>query len=401
VAKTPNGGSPTYYFYTQAGQLLFQYEPVGASLAKATDYVYLGRRLIARNESTVPTVPPAAVPSVSASSNGSTVSVSWGASSYTDSYRLEQSLNGGAWNSVYSGAGLSQVVNETAPGSYVFRVTPCNTAGCGAATSSATVTVALPPSPGISAPGFNASGSYVVSWNATAGASSYTLQEQVNGGGWATIQASGATSATLGGKGNGTYGYRVQACNGAGCSAWSATASTVVTHPPGTPTISAPASSNTGSYTVSWSAVGTATGYNFQEQVNGGAWTTTYSGPGTGMSVGGKGDGTYGYQVQACNAGGCSAWSATASVSVALPPLPPPNVELIDTIRGKIESYAVQWGAVANAIRYEVSRNGSVFYSGTATTTGLESGSAGYEPKNVYQLRACNAVGCSAWERVL
>lgn len=401
VAKSPAGGSPTYYFYTQAGQLLFQYEPVGTSLAKKTDYIYLGRQLIARNEDTVPTTPPAAVPSVSASPNGSTVTVSWGASSYTDSYRLEQSLNGGAWTSVYSGTGLSQVVSETAAGSYVFRVTPCNTAGCGAATSSPAVMVTTPPSPNISAPTFSASGGYVVSWNATTGASSYTLQEQVNGGSWVTIQANGATSATLSGKGNGTYGYRVEACNGVGCSAWSATATTVVTHPPGTPTISAPTSSNTGSYAVSWSAVSTATGYNLQEQVNGGAWTTTYSGAGTSISVSGKSDGTYGYHAQACNAGGCSGWSALVTVSVALPPLPPPNVVLIDTIQGRIESYAAQWGAVANATRYEMSRNGNVFYSGTATTIGLESGSVGYEPKNIYQLRACNAVGCSAWERVL
>lgn len=400
VAKTPNGGNPTYYFYTQAGQLLFQYEPDGGSLAKLTDYLYLGRKLIARNEQTVVAAPPAAVASVSATANGSVVAVTWANSSYTDSYQLEQSLNG-VWTNLYTGAGLSYTVSETAAGSYVFRVTPCNTAGCGIPTSSAAVTVTPPATPTVAAPATNSTGSYTVSWNATAGASSYTLQEQVNGGSWATVQTSGVTSLAISGKGNGTYGYRVEACNSAGCSAWSATYATVVTHPPGAPTLSAPTSNNTGSYTVSWAAVSTASSYTLQEQVNGGAWTTVYTGAGTSKAISGKHDATYGYHAQACNAGGCSGWSALHNVAVALPPLPPPNVQLIDTTAGRTESYAVKWGAVANATRYEVSRNGSVFYSGTATTIGLESGYIGYEPKNVYQLRACNAVGCSAWERVL
>jgi hypothetical protein len=123
-----------------------------------------------------------------------------------------------------------------------------------------------------------------------------------------------------------------------------------------------------------------------------------YAGGGTGKAVSGKGDGTYGYHVQACNAGGCSGWSASRNVVVTLPPLPPSNAVIIDTIRGRVESYTGQWDATAKATRYEVSRNGTVFYSGTATTIGLESGAPGFESGNVYQLRACNAAGCSAWE---
>ncbi|MDE2154877.1 MAG: hypothetical protein KGJ32_03135 [Xanthomonadaceae bacterium] len=45
VQKTPSGGSPTYYFYNQAGQLLYQWEP---GKNKATDYIVLGRTTIAR-----------------------------------------------------------------------------------------------------------------------------------------------------------------------------------------------------------------------------------------------------------------------------------------------------------------------------------------------------------------
>jgi hypothetical protein len=144
--------------------------------------------------------------------------------------------------------------------------------------------------------------------------------------------------------------------------------------------------------------VSTAASYTLQEQLNGGAWATVYTGAGTSQAIGGKDDGSYGYHVQACNVGGCSGWSAVGTVSVALPPLPPPNAIIIDTIQGRIESYVGQWGPVSKATRYEVSRNGVVFYSGTGTSIGLESGAVGFESKNVYQVRACNAVGCSAWE---
>jgi hypothetical protein len=65
---------------------------------------------------------------------------------------------------------------------------------------------------------------------------SYPLQEQVNGGGWATIQTSSATSKALSGKANGSYGYRVQACNAGGCGPWSSTGTITVALVPAVPT---------------------------------------------------------------------------------------------------------------------------------------------------------------------
>jgi hypothetical protein len=77
-----------------------------------------------------------------------------------------------------------------------------------------------------------------------------------------------------------------------------------------------------GSYTVSWGSVSTATSYTLQESSNGGSsWSTAYTGSATSKALNGKGNGTYTYRAEACNAGGCGAWSATHAIKVALIPV--------------------------------------------------------------------------------
>ncbi len=99
--------------------------------------------------------------------------------------------------------------------------------------------VTLPPgsAPSLNVPSTvsNTTGSYTVSWNSVAGATSYTLQEQVNGGSWNTVYNGSATSKALSGRTNATYGYRVRACNVGGCSGWSASQSVAVSVPPQPP----------------------------------------------------------------------------------------------------------------------------------------------------------------------
>ncbi|EIL89209.1 RHS repeat domain-containing protein, partial [Rhodanobacter spathiphylli] len=75
VMKTPaGGGAPTYYFYSHAGQLMYQYEPTGN---KATSFIYLGSKMIAR--SSLLLVMPDAPASISVpGSSGGSYTVSWG-----------------------------------------------------------------------------------------------------------------------------------------------------------------------------------------------------------------------------------------------------------------------------------------------------------------------------------
>jgi hypothetical protein len=76
--------------------------------------------------------------------------------------------------------------------------------------------------PVITLPASDTTGSYTVSWTAVNYTTSYTLQEQQNGGVWTTVQATAATSFAVSGKANGNYGYRVQACTSGGCAPFSA-----------------------------------------------------------------------------------------------------------------------------------------------------------------------------------
>ena len=69
-----------------------------------------------------------------------------------------------------------------------------------------------------------------------------------------------------------------------------------------------------------------ATSYTMQEQVNGGAFSTISNDGSGALAVCGKGNGTYGYRVQGCNAGGCGPFSGTATVTVALIPAAPTNL---------------------------------------------------------------------------
>src|SRR5690606_7936408 len=121
----------------------------------------------------------------------------------------------------------------------------------------------------------------------------YELQEQVNGGSWTTIQNTSAISRNIS-KGNGSYGYRVRACNQeAGCSTYSATKTVQVAIVPAIPpNVSAPPASDNGTYTVSWNAVTHATSYVLEERVNNGVWVTIQNTAATSKAFSGKTNGT-------------------------------------------------------------------------------------------------------------
>ncbi|WP_266169231.1 hypothetical protein [Dyella subtropica] len=243
VLKTPaSGAASTYYFYTQAGQLLYQFD---AAANTDTDYLYLGKKLIAK-----------------------TVQASGSAPDQSS-------------------------IPAMAPGTY--------------------------------SPLSSATGSYTVSWYGVANAATYELQEQVNGGAWATIYSGAGQLWGMASKGAGTYGYRTRACNTQGCGPWSQPSTVVVNgqSPPVAPTtsplLSVPAVSTTASYAVRWTGVDGASSYVLQEQSGTGAWAQVYSGPEGVWQAIGKPNGSYGYRVQACNAGGCGPWSEVGTLNVKNP----------------------------------------------------------------------------------
>ncbi|WAW97476.1 RHS repeat protein [Xanthomonas citri pv. malvacearum] len=355
-------------------------------------------------------LPPSSAPVLTAPAqapNG-TYTVGWSGPAGADTYRLEESVNGGGWSEVQSAAATSRAYTGKPAGTYAYRARGCNPAGCGPYSGTTTVQAFYPPggTPSLSAPGQSLGGSYTVAWSAVSGAASYRLEESANGGGWTQVQETATTSTAFSGKAAGNYGYRARACNGAGCGGYSGTATVSVLYPPsGAPSLTVPGSSSTGNYTVSWSGVATVDSYRLEEQVNGGGWSEVQNAASTSWGAGGKGNGTYGYRARGCNAAGCGPYSGSGSVQVSLPPPIPavPGGVAASSywdreVRPAKRYNEVIWNAVGGATAYEVqaqpgSAAASIYYRGadtnyrdTLTATPLR-----------YWVRACNSSGCSAW----
>jgi methionine-rich copper-binding protein CopC len=355
-------------------------------------------------------LPPATAPALSApeqAPNGN-YTVSWTAIGGISSYALEENANSAGWAVVQEGAGLARNYATKQAGSYAYRASACNPAGCGPASPISTVLVYYAPAaaPAISSPATTAGDSFTVTWTVVAGATSYGLEESVNGGGWSQLKELSGTSHVLTGKATGRYSYRVRACNGAGCGPYSSVATTGVLLPPaGTPTISAPGASSNGSYTVSWTAVAAATSYQLEEQKNGGSWTSIQNSGETSRAITGKANGNYGYHVRGCNASGCGPWSGIKTVVVNIPPPIPAmpssltgGIDVDNSVRPPIKETNVYWSSSAGATYYQLSPTSdaapaTLWYSGPYTDfTTYQSG------VNTFWVRACNAYGCSAWK---
>jgi len=185
-----------------------------------------------------------------------------------------------------------------------------------------------PAAPTLSSPADAATGVAIpaaLSWNASSGATSYTVQVSANSGFTSFVynQSVTGTSASAGGlAGNTAYYWRVSASNAGGTSAFSATRSftTASAPPPAAPALSSPANAANNvsrSPTLSWSASTGADSYRVQVSTSSTFDTLVYDTPGiTGTSAAVSGLGsrvTYYWRVNATNAGGTSGWSSTWS----------------------------------------------------------------------------------------
>lgn len=170
--------------------------------------------------------------------------------------------------------------------------------------------------------------------------------------------------------------------------------------PSSAPTLTAPATSNTGSYTLSWTAVVLSTSYELQEQAASGTWHSIQISGGTSASIDSNPAGTWNYRVRACNNNGCAGWSTTQTVVVTLPPSGVPV--LTAPSANTTGSYTVSWTNVSGATRYELDQRKdggawSNIHNASTISRALSGQAAGsYD----YRVRACNVAGCSAYSVV-
>lgn len=343
--------------------------------------------------------PPASI-SVPSTNTGGTYTVSWSTSSGATSYVLQQESNiMPSWEQVYSGASTSTSVSV---GSLEFRyqVQACNASGCSAFSSpSSWVTVVPAASASISVPSSSYSPLISVSWVASSIATNYVLEERENGGGWGVAWNGDATSTTVTVSSTGTYQFQIAACGEAGCSAFTASNNVAVTLPPtSAPTLSGPSSSTTGSYTLSWNTVAGATRYQLNQNLSG-TVTTPYNANGTSWSSSNLGNGTHNYQVFGCNVAGCGPGSNGLAVSVLHVPAVPASVSAPANATLSVP-FTVSWSGVSGATSYTLQQtdtnNGNVAtkYTGSGTSASVDEGLPGYY---TFEVKACNASGCSGW----
>jgi hypothetical protein len=284
------------------------------------------------------TATPGQPTSISFPSTNSTGSytVSWGASTGTvTAYELYEALSivGTGAVLIYSGTGTSALVSGKTDGAYWYRVRACNTSiDCSVyQTGGTSVTVRIPPGApsSITVPSTSTTGSYQVTWGTASGTMThYELYEATNASFSGEVLVGGGSMNFEGitGKNNGTYYYRVRACNTVNsCSGYAPGPNVItVTLPPAVPTTPlnlrrSPTTGTGGSFSILWNpSEGPVSYYILEQSAAGGPYSPfpQINHPTTSKSFN-LSCGEYTYRVKACSAGGqCSLYSNTTTKRV-------------------------------------------------------------------------------------
>ena len=184
-------------------------------------------------------IPPSTPPSISvptSSTNGS-YSISWAASQTgtVDVYEVYESTSSSfaPQTAIYTGAATNKPISGKGDGTYYYRVRACGIQCSGYRTGGNPVVVTLlPDAPAsISVPSSSSTGSYTVSWLAPPSGpyDRYELWEATNAtfSGAALVTNANVTQQSIGNKTDGSYYYRVRACNNNGCGGYTTGANPV------------------------------------------------------------------------------------------------------------------------------------------------------------------------------
>ena len=268
----------------------------------------------------------------------------------------------------------------------------------GQVSSSATLRV-IPPRP--KSPRFNdgpvsTDGEFYFDWDPPAtGAPVKFYQWRLGSGSW--FNSGTTTNGTNQKRGNGTYTFSVRACFSTHrCSpAVSATirVEKLISPGPIRNIISNDGATSTdGQFTLSWSppTSGGAVAY-YRWRVNNGGWTNINSS----SLPQNRPNGAYSYQIQACNAAGCST-AIPITVKVNIPVAPGPVTNL--NVQGTGANIMLVWsapitGGIVSNYQYLRSAGGWVSIGLSRSIPINKRPNGGYEN---YSVRACNQAGCGS-----
>jgi subtilisin-like proprotein convertase family protein len=371
---------------------------------------------------TAPTVP--GTPTISVNPNAGSFTVQWTGSTDTggsglSSYSLSRSANGGTTWTVISSGGIATLYSESGltQGNYLYRVQALDAVGNASAISATSVAVVVdktaptaPGGPTTSSANPNHTGTFVLSWTAstdTGGASSltYTLERSGDGGATWSPLATGLASAgsTDSGLVQGSYLYRVHAIDAVGnvgpLSPVSVAMIVDTTAPgaPGVPSAS-PNPSNTGSFTVSWSAAvdtggSSSVSYVLERSLNGGAFVQAAAGiAGTSSLESGLAAGSYRYRVHAVDLAGNIGPLSPISPAVGVN-LTPPDTMITLSPPNPSSSTGATFGfraTVANCT-FETQLDGGAWTS--AGSSGFQGYTGLSNAAHTFQVRAIDTTG--------
>ena len=336
---------------------------------------------------------------LTASKQGSDMSLSWDANSLATSYRISRNtLDDFASASLLEASAASNSFVDTSPDldtSYFYFVEACNDNGCSDASDSANAAL-LSQAANLSATkqGNNLS----LAWDANSLATSYKiLRNTSDDAGSASLLSSSATSNSFvdsTAQQDTGYFYFVEACNANGCSDISASLEAVVVSIP----TGLAASKQGNDISLNWDANSLATSYTISRNTaNDFATATELSDSISSNSFVDSSpqiDTEYFYFVQACNANGCS--DASTGMSAALLSSP---VNLAASKQGN--GLSLSWDAHSLATSYSISRNTSndfataTLLSDSLTGNSFVDTAASVGTTYFYFIQACNLNGCS------
>jgi fibronectin type 3 domain-containing protein len=349
-------------------------------LTNGTKYFYVvsasnfaGQSANSAEVSASPTLAAPTTPAgLTATAGNAQVTLTWNISSGATSYHLKRSTASGAETQIaaptsnrFTDTGLTNATK------YFYVVSAVNSTAESANSSEVSATptapVAPPPTPaGLKATAGNTQVS--LSWNASAGATSYQVKRSTSSG--AEIQISAPTSATFTDTGltNGTkYFYEVSAANSSGESADSGEVNATPVLP--TPAIPMNLAATAGNAQVSltWPASTGATSYHVKRSTTSGAETqiaapTSASFLDTGVTNGTK----YFYVVSAVNSLAESANSNEASATPTAPATAPATPTGLAATGGNAQ-VSLTWNVSTGATSYHVKR--ATTAGGSFTTT--------------------------------
>jgi fibronectin type 3 domain-containing protein len=362
---------------------------------------YSGAESYNSSQASAITAPPAPT-GLSASGGNQQISLSWSAATGASSYNIRRSTSsGGPFNQIASGiSGTSYTDTGLAANTtYYYIVEASNSGGVSSMSNqaSATTTSSPPPTPsGLAASG--GSGQIYLSWNSSAGASSYSVKRW-NGSYYATINTTGSTSYTDSGlSANTPYYYVVSASNSSGSSADSSSAG-ATTAPPTPSSVSA--WGGNGQVSLSWSASAGASSYRLQRSTGGSYSTISFPSSASFTDTGLAGGTTYYYLISALNSSGAESSSAGPVGATTLPSTP----SGLNASPG-VGQVSLSWNGVSGASGYYLKRlsgsggNTVATYalSGTSyTETGLASATTYYYVVSAYNGTGESGASAQAW----